>query len=134
MIEFEYRPIKKIVISQMMESPLEIFIQHTVTPQTPSIIWCDGMLFQHFRDDVIDKIVLDRINEGILYWSFLEYCYCEKKPVKLERKDFKCEVPVVEGSHNPIFKDLVEWIKTKDQLKEILSEVGPTISKSYKNV
>lgn len=114
MVEFEYKPWKKIIIHEIVKFPLEHFLStHSLGVQQGGVgrplLWVDGIVFGKnvFRDT--DDIIREKL-EGKIHWSSLNYGILEKC-----QSEFKVEgnirIPVIDLSGNKVFKEMAQWIK-----------------------
>ena len=117
MTEFEYQPIKKIVIRQIIKDTYPDFVDSVVFANNIPARYCNGILFAFWatpRSEVIAKNEF----EGIYVWELLEFTKCDKKPDKLKRKDGIIEMAVIDVSRKQLFVDLVKWLKTQPMWKD----------------
>jgi len=121
MVEFEYQPWKKIIIHEVLKRPLEAFLsQSSLGVQTGGIgrplSWVDGMIFTRAQLPDTDEIVKEKV-QGILHYSSINYVIREKY-----ESEFKVagsiRIPVINVSHNKIFREMAAWIKENFEKKE----------------
>lgn len=113
MVEFEYRPYRKIVIHQIQKIPLEQLIYvsaigvedgGTCTP----FYWTNGIIFQHQSIPYSDEMISESL-KGIIHWSLLTYEYLEEYKEELEGPR-RVKIPLIK-TEDEIFIKMVEWIK-----------------------
>ncbi len=119
MTEFEYTPIKKIIIRQMIKEEYQDFVDSVVIPNNIPAKWCNGVLFAYWnsqRSEIIAKSEFD----GTYVWELMEFTKCEKKPDTLKRKDGIVEIGVIDVSKKQLFIDLVKWLKKQPMWEDSL--------------
>jgi hypothetical protein len=114
MVEFEYKPWKKIIIHEIMEYPLE-YVLFQSTQGVPQggvgrpLMWSNGVLFSSFvlqpSPDVIKKQL-----EGIIHWSSLLFSKMEKYQPEIKR-DKRIKIPIINVSNHTIFGPMSNWVK-----------------------
>jgi len=114
MVEFEHQPWKKIIVHEVVKYPIEFFItQHSLGVEPRgiggSLNWADGVVFDigHFRDT--DDVIREKL-EGKLHYSSVIYGLLEKYQSEFEVAG-NIRIPVIDVSHNKIFKEMATWIK-----------------------
>jgi hypothetical protein len=114
MVEFEYQPWKKIIVHEVVKYPIDFFVSQHSLGVSPGgigrpIIWVDGVVFDRALIRDTDDIIKEKL-EGKLHYSSITYGILEK-----HQPAFKVEgnirIPIIDVSHNKVFKELVAWIK-----------------------
>lgn len=115
MVEFEYQPWKKIVVHEIVELPLQDFLmKSSLGVESGAIgrhlLWVDGFIVEHITLPDTEDVVREKL-QGVVHWSSLSFAVLEKF-----QEEFKVagniRIPVVNLSNNPIFRELVPWIRT----------------------
>ena len=77
MVEFEFKPWKKVIIHELMEFPLEHFIFQSSQGIQPGgtgrpIMWSNGLVFTTFLLQPTEDVVKEQL-QGIVHWAFLHF-------------------------------------------------------------
>jgi hypothetical protein len=116
MVEFEYRPWKKIIIHEIMEYPLEYFFFQS-TQGIPKggmgrpLMWSNGVLFSSFFIQTSEEVVKQQL-QGIVHWASLHFSRMEKYQQEIKR-DNRIKIPILNVSNHAIFGPMSNWIKKR---------------------
>jgi hypothetical protein len=113
MTEFEYRPIKKIIIDQIVKKSYEDFIKDVVGVSTAPALWADGILFQFWNHPVSEFLVVRALQDGVRYWDVLIFTQCDKYIPMLKRTDQHGELPVRNMQDHMVFSEFAKWLKAQ---------------------
>ena len=114
MVEFEYRPWKKIVVHEMVEYPLDFFVIQS-SENVPKggvgrpLLWSNGLVFSSYLMQSTDDVVRDQL-KGIMHWVTLNYGHMKEFQRELKTKG-RIRVPVVDVNNHVIFGPLGRWIE-----------------------
>ena len=112
MTEFEYQPINKVIIRQIIKETYNDFVDSIVFANNIPPRYCNGILFV-FWPAQRSETIAQKEYEGIYVWELMEFAKCEKKPDTMKRKDGIVEMVVIDVSKKPLFVDMVNWLKTQ---------------------
>ena len=121
MVEFEYQPWKKIVVHEIVEYPLEYFInKHSIRAQEGGtgapLNWANGIVFEHSTIRPIDDVIKEQI-KGTIHWSYLHYAFMLDFKKELEGPR-AVKIPIVNLSNHYIFSSMSKWIKETREKSE----------------
>jgi hypothetical protein len=114
MVEFEYRPWKKIIIHEIVEYPIEYFVIQA-SENAPKggvgrpLLWSNGIVFSSYLMQPTEEVVKDQL-QGIMHWVTLNYCHLEEFQKEFRGKD-RVRVPVVDVSNHNLFGPFSKWLK-----------------------
>lgn len=114
-ISVKYAPFKEIVVMQrnFFSSPDEIarFAWIVAGGKTAGLYWAEGVVFVYFPLPASTETAAKTLVEnGQVYWTFVGYAIMSKYQPIIETKE-KMMVPVIDMSHNPMFKKVANWLK-----------------------
>jgi hypothetical protein len=123
MVEFEYRPWKKIIIHELVEYPLDFFIMQASENVSKGgtgrpILWSNGIVLTSYIMQPTEDVVKDQL-QGILHWVTLSFGHMEQYQSEFRTKD-RIRVPVVNVSNHKIFGPLSKWLKKTIKRKELV--------------
>lgn len=116
MVEFEFRPWRKVIIHELMEFPLEHFIFQSSQGIQPGgtgrpIMWSNGLVFTTFLLQPTEDVVKEQL-QGIVHWAFLHFGRMDKYQREVKGNN-RIRIPVIDVSNHSIFGPMSNWIKTK---------------------
>ena len=121
MVEFEYKPWKKIIVHEVAKFPLQHFISGASLGVQPGgvgrpLLWVDGIVFVKGVFQDTDEIIKEKL-EGKLHWNHLHYAIMEEYQSEI-RVQGNIRIPVINVSENVVFKEMATWIKRTFEKKE----------------
>ena len=113
MVEFEYQPVKKIIIHQITRLTVNQIktncsVGVDVGGYTNPLWWTDGIIYSFEGIPQTDDLISEMI-KGTIHWSLLIYGHLDTFSEYLEG-DRKITIPLV-NNDDPIYKDLAKWLK-----------------------
>jgi hypothetical protein len=114
MVRFEYQPWKKIIIHEIVEYPLEYFINNsTIGIKKGSIgrpiIWSNGLIFISTTFQPTEDVIKEQL-QGIIHFTSLHYCKMPEYQREITATN-RIRVPLRNLSHHAVFGPMAEWIK-----------------------
>jgi len=117
--DFEYVPFKKFIVHELNESENDRFFEDIIrmvlaqnSQVEPLVNWIDGIAFLIFPMLDTEEIVKEKLN-GIVHFgsvNFTKLDYRQNYPLRIGNQDYR--VVLRKAHNNPVFVDLVRWIKT----------------------
>ena len=112
MTEFRMKPIKEVLVSEVVQERLENFLYTCRITNAPNAIWTEGMIILVFPARATEKIVErefegNRIYELVVFVKYPQY----SKTVKWNGGTF--ELPLRNYTNYPRFCELANWIKSQ---------------------
>ena len=119
MVKIIYSPIREIIIYEMAEYSFADFIKlmtDNIPPGniSPSVKWCDGMVFVSTGLPSTEDVVKDQI-KGIIHWAWFAFAEMPTYKHSIETIS-KVILPVIDVSNNIVNKDLIAWTRDNKQL------------------
>jgi len=110
LVEFEFKPIEKVIIHEILKWSLEEFIDRFVKPSS-IVQWADGvvMIRSVFKSQS-PKMVEDEAN-GIAHWALVEFAEMKEFKPQLVNEKTNSMARVNDVSTNNVFKDFARWLK-----------------------
>lgn|SRR3990167_7194998 len=117
MVEIEYKPVKKIILYEILFYEYDNFIDMVIKFTHGQIVlkWCNGVLFTSEMMPYTPDTIADRI-DGTIHWNFVEFAYMPKyNPTVMS--DNGIIITVVDVSTNSAINDVTTWLKRQPQWK-----------------
>jgi len=116
-IEVTSQPIKKIVIFECNELSLHEFFQRmelVARSGAPLMLnWAEGIIFLPFPYNPNSDIIVEETLKGTFYWSTVMFSVM---PEYVPLKKFGArEVPIIDQTSIPYFKQVAQWLKKKSK-------------------
>lgn len=110
MVEFELKPIEKVILHEILKWSLEEFIDRFVKPNS-TVQWVDGivMLRSVFKSQS-PKMIEDESN-GITHWALVEFAEMREFKSQLVNEKTSSVARVNDVSTNNVYKDFARWLK-----------------------
>ncbi len=123
MTEFKIKPVKDVIITDLIQDELENFLYICRTSDVSNAIWVEGMIILLVPAKLTEKIAElqfegYRIYEKVVFVKYPKYT----KTVKWNGGNF--EFALRNHMNIPRFRELAKWIKTQsvwDMIPEIIS-------------
>ena len=112
MINFQYEPLKTVIVQRLAKETLDNFIDIAVNVDSKGFHWVDGLVIVISELEDMEETIKQKMN-GIQYLDSVTFTKLEKYQKMICRKDGRVEVPLWDYSNQPFFKELVAWIKTQ---------------------
>jgi hypothetical protein len=110
MVDFEFKPIQKIIIHEILKWSMEEFIDRFVKPNS-IVQWVDGIVMQRSAyASQTPKMIDDEVN-GIVHWAMVEFAKMPDYRPKLMNETIGAFAQVNDVSNNNVFKDFARWLK-----------------------
>jgi len=114
-IEITLSPIKKIVIFECVELPIEEFFKRVgliaTSGQLVALNWSEGILFlvaPYYPDS---DIIIEQALKGTFYWSSITFSSMPKYE-SIKRFGAR-EVPIIDQTSIPSFRQAAQWLKKR---------------------
>ena len=119
MIEFKIKPVKEVLITDLIQDDLENFLYISRVSNASSAIWVEDMIIGLLPSPTTEKNV-ERYFEGIRIYEKVVFVKYPKytKTVKWNGGNF--ELGLRNYKNFPRFVELAKWIKTKPVWNETL--------------
>ena len=110
MVEFEFKPIEKVVVHEILKWTIDEFTTRFVKPNS-ILQWVDGILMQRsvFKSQT-PKMIDDEVN-GIVHWALVEFAEMPDYKDKISNESIGAFAQVNDVSNNNVFKDFARWLK-----------------------
>ncbi len=124
MVEFEYQPWKKIIIHEIVEYPLEYFINSATIGIKKGGIgrplrWSNGLILISTSFQPTEDVIKEQL-QGIIHFTSLHYSRMPKFQREVTGAD-RIRIPIMNLSNHAVFGPMAKWIKEKYKIK--ISEV-----------
>ncbi|MDG6998659.1 MAG: hypothetical protein JRN15_06040 [Nitrososphaerota archaeon] len=129
MIQFDYSPIKRIVVHELNEFQNDEFFEDIVrmsleanTRVEPSVNWVDGIAFMILPMPEVPEVVVEKLN-GIVHYSSVSFTrleYRPRYPLRISNQEY--HTILRRSDRNPVFAGLVRWIKSNPSHTRASSE------------
>ena len=118
MIEFKIKPVKEVLITDLIQDDLENFLYISRVSNASSAIWVDGMIIGLHPSPPAEKNVEryfegTRIYERVVFVKYPKYA----KAVKWNGGNY--ELALRNYKNIPRFVELAKWIKTQPVWNEV---------------
>jgi len=117
-IEIEYRPIKKIVILNLVELDKEELFKRAsairMVEQPIFLNWAEGIVFIAIPASLEITEVDDNVMKGIAYFEGVTYSIMPK--YQPETQVAADKIPIVDQSRFPVFRAIANWINKRKNL------------------
>ena len=116
LIDVEYRPIKKIVISDLEELNKDELLKRVsairMNEQPICLNWAEGIVFIAVPASTDITEVNDNIMQGVAYFVVITYSFMPKyQPLAQIGAD---RIPIIDQSMSPVFRSIAKWITKRD--------------------
>jgi len=112
-VEIVVQPIKKIVILQCVELPIEELFKRieliAISGQPVVLNWAEGIafLFVHYQPD--SDMIIEQMLKGTMYWDTVVF---SSMPRYQSIKKFGArEIPIIDQTSFPHLRQVAEWLK-----------------------
>ncbi len=112
MIEFKLEPIKQMIITNLVQESLEIFLYHKYTFSRIVSIWIDGMIIELSSYTSCNQEYKDMTN-GISYYEELIFVKYPKYTKSVRWNGGNYELMLLNYNNDPRYKALAKWIKSQ---------------------
>lgn len=114
-IEITLSPIKKIVIFECVELPIEEFFKRVgliaKSGQPILLNWSEGIVFLTAPYYPDSDIIIEQALKGTFYWSAITFSSMPKyEPIK---KFGAREVPIIDQTSISTFRRVAQWLKKR---------------------
>ena len=114
-IEVEYRPVRKVVILDLLELNKEQLFERVsairMVEQPIFLNWVDGIVFFAMPASTDISEVDENITKGTAYFAGITYSSMPKyQPFVQYGVD---KIPIIDQSNHPVFKSIAQWIKER---------------------
>lgn len=110
MVEFEFKPIQKIILHEILKWSLEEFIDRFVKPNSV-LQWVDGIVMRRsVYKSMSSKMIEDETN-GITHWALVEFAEMKEFTPQLVNEKTNSMALVNNVSTNNVYGDFVRWLK-----------------------
>ena len=118
MIEFKIKPVKEVLITDLIQDDLENFLYISRVSNASSAIWVEGMIIGLLPSPTTEKNVEryfegTRIYERVVFVKYPKYA----KAVKWNGGNY--ELALRNYKNIPRFVELAKWIKTQPVWNEV---------------
>ncbi len=111
MVDFEFKPIEKVILHEILKWSLEELIDRHVKPNS-AVQWVDGIVMvRSGYKSMSPKMVEDEAN-GIVHWAVVEFAEMEEFKPQLVNEKTNSMARVSDVSTNNVFKDFARWLKS----------------------
>jgi hypothetical protein len=115
---FTLKPVKEVIVTELVQEDLEIFLFSCRIGSVSNVIWVDGMIIILILSTPTEKNVERyfegyRIYEKIIFVKYPKY----SKTVKWNGGSF--ELALKNYKNHPRFVELAKWIKTQSVWNEV---------------
>jgi len=116
-IEVEYRPIKKVVISDLEELDKDELLKRVaairLNEQPIFLNWAEGVVFLALPASPDITEVNDNIMKGVAYYAVVTYSYMAKyQPSAQVGAD---RIPIIDQSRSPVLRSIARWINQREK-------------------
>jgi len=110
MVDFEFNPVKKIIIHEILKWSMEEFIARFVKPNSP-LQWVDGIVMQKSTYKTQTTTMIDDELNGVVHWAMVEFAEMADYKPTLGNEIEGEFAPITDVSNNNGFKDFARWLK-----------------------
>jgi len=110
MVDFEYKPIQKIILHEVLKWSMDEFIARFVKPNS-SVQWADGIVMVRSSYKTSTPQMVDDEVNGIVHWAAVEFAEMPDYKPKLGNEILGAFAQVNDVSNNNVFKDFSRWLK-----------------------
>lgn len=114
-IEITLSPIKKIVIFECIELPVEEFFKRVelmaISGQPVALNWSGGILFLAAPYYPDSDLIIEQALKGTFYWSSITFSSMPKYE-SIKRFGAR-EVPIIDQTSIPTFRQVAQWLKKR---------------------
>lgn len=109
MIDIEHQPLKKIIVHHIVRyQTIEKFLQNAIGPNTTTLGWCGGLLFNVGRFGHSDRIVNDSL-DGIDHIAGIYYCAMPEYKATI-RNNQNFEIMLIDQSNEEQAAALADYL------------------------
>jgi hypothetical protein len=114
-LEIVYEPYKSLTVHEIVQSSIDNLVELQAIGISPkqfgrSIYWADGVAFIYVAMPPNDDVVKEQL-KGRIHWSHLAFAFTSTYRPLMVTPDGKVIIPIINVSRNPIFKNLVKWLR-----------------------
>ncbi len=114
-IEITFQPVKKIIIHDCIKLPIADFLKRielmAISGQPVALCWAEGIVFLPLPYHPSSDIVIEDTLKGTLHWSAVIFSVMpEYQAIK---KFGAREIPIIDQSAIPHFKQVARWLKKR---------------------
>ncbi len=110
MVEFEFVPIKKVIVHEILKWDLDEFIERYVNPKS-SVQWVEGIIMLRTPyAQRTPKMVDDEIN-GVIHWAAVQFAEMPEFKPQLTNEKTATVGKVNDVSNNSILGEFVRYLK-----------------------
>lgn len=114
-IEITLSPIKKIVIFECVELPIEEFFKRVelvaISGEQVALNWSEGIVFLFVPYYPDSDIIIEQALKGTFYWSAITFSSMPKyEPIK--RFGVR-DVPIIDQTSISTFRHVAQWLKKR---------------------
>ena len=112
MTEFRIKPIKEVLITDLIQDDLENFLYINRVINNSSAIWVEGMIIGLLPSPATEKNV-ERYFEGTRIYEKVVFVKYPKYTKTVKWNGGTYELPLRNYMNMPRFRELAKWIKTQ---------------------
>ncbi|MEM3791425.1 MAG: hypothetical protein QXL16_01715 [Candidatus Micrarchaeaceae archaeon] len=117
MVDIQYRPIKELIVHEVIELSLEDLLRSRITPAgNMPLYWCNKILFSFTTLPLVDDVLKDYLN-GKLHWAEVLYCKMEeyKEEISLNDEAYKGEqrFRVINTNVSEVHREFTKWLANR---------------------
>ena len=114
-IEITLNPMKKLVIFECIELPVEEFLKRVelmaISGQPVALNWSEGIVFLFTTYYPNSDIIIEQALKGTFYWSGITFSSMPKYE-SIKRFGAR-EVPIIDQTSIPTFRQVTQWLKKR---------------------
>jgi len=110
MVEFEFKPIEKVVVHEILKWSMGEVVQRLVKPNS-KVQWADGIVFIRSNYQTMTPQMADDAANGIVHWALIEFAEMPEMKPQLINENTSAVASVNDVSNNNVFGDLVRWLR-----------------------
>ena len=116
MVEFQYRPFRKIIINEIFVCPLEDLI-HLILLATPPyassapLRWCEGWVFSIIPYNLIEKSWDEQVKKGIVYWNSVTLAPFPTYRTHIDVNQGQVKIPLLDLSYSDNMVAFIDWFE-----------------------
>jgi len=110
MVEFEFKPIEKVVVHEILKWTLDEFIARFVKPNS-KVQWVNGIVMIRSNYQSMTPKMVDDESNGTVHWALVEFAEMAEFKPQLLNESNNSVASVNDVSNNNVFGDFARWLK-----------------------
>ena len=111
MVDIEYRPIKKIIVHEIIKYDLDKFTEMKSKNPGNVVHWADGIVMQRGNYASSSPKMSDEEMEGTVHWALVEFAAMPEYKKSITNDATGGTISVIDVSSNTAISDFVRWLK-----------------------